>query len=560
MRKLKNLAIATITTLLLILTLNACGQDPAPTPTNPDTNLTQTATPVPQAPLPTSEPLPTKPTRLTNLSTPTQQPDPTPRPTRRPAPTRSAPETSTEAPSQSPEVTTESHKPNSPEDLIPADTRTNDQILLQDIYELMDLQQFALDPDQPLEKFQRHLDITGLQAIEDAQYQSLSAFPRMETENHPYIHLFTGLQRAIEAENKTGRPPRPQIPYNAYDQFTDPVSYFISKPWFEDIHIDPYGETLDPVHRTESTHPYFKYGPYWFGNNSTRGVLSEAIAQTFEDAALPTTEPISFIWKSNSERGLFEFLNTHPDKLWEQRTWKLDQYIRTTVNRYSEIRTKRYSPTNFQLKTPGPFYVGEYLKEHYNSPDIRWEFVHPKLPIIKITAQNSKIFPISIRGDDDPTETEYSISFVISFQNRWAALDDPNRWVLRFADQIPWGFGSVLTNNEQWNPTDYMPHQIIGPVVVQIHESPVFQPGIYSATPKVTSWEAPGYIATDDQMLVPDRTREKTKFFRHYGGRIIPSHRYPNANFPFPGHVVTDEHTQPGTKIWDEINMNRNDW
>ena len=217
-------------------------------------------------------------------------------------------------------------------------------------------------------------------------------------------------------------------------------------------------------------------------------------------------------------------------------------------------------PTNFQLKVPGAFFVDEYLKEHYNSPDIRWEFVHSKLPIIKITAQNSKIFPISIRGDDNPTETEYSISFVISFQNRWAALDDPNRWSLRFADHRPPDFRSAAYKNGEWDPTDYMPHQIIGPVVVQIHESPVFQPGTYSVTPKVTQWEAPGYIGTDDQMLVPDRTTERTKVFRHYGGRIIPSHRYPNANFPFPGHVVTDEHTQPGTEIWDEINMNQNDW
>ena len=49
----------------------------------------------------------------------------------------------------------------------------------------------------------------------------------------------------------------------------------------------------------------------------------------------------------------------------------------------------------------------------------------------------------------------------------------------------------------EWHYTDYMQHKIIGPVVIQIHKSPVLEPGIYSAVPSTNHWEAPGHIATD---------------------------------------------------------------
>ena len=32
--------------------------------------------------------------------------------------------------------------------------------------------------------------------------------------------------------------------------------------------------------------------------------------------------------------------------------------------------------------------------------------------------------------------TKYSVSFVISLQNRWASFDDPNRWIIRFKDNL----------------------------------------------------------------------------------------------------------------------------
>ena len=53
-----------------------------------------------------------------------------------------------------------------------------------------------------------------------------------------------------------------------------------------------------------------------------------------------------------------------------------------------------------------------------------------------------------------------------------------------------------------WHNTDYMQRRIIGPMVVQVYESDVIQPGIYSFIPKVSHWEAPGYIVPDDRQLM----------------------------------------------------------
>ena len=36
--------------------------------------------------------------------------------------------------------------------------------------------------------------------------------------------------------------------------------------------------------------------------------------------------------------------------------------------------------------------------------------------------------------------------------------------------------------------------------------------------------------------------------------------RAPNANYPLPGHVMTDAHTAPGTEIWEQYEMKQNEW
>ena len=110
-----------------------------------------------------------------------------------------------------------------------------------------------------------------------------------------------------------------------------------------------------------------------------------------------------------------------------------------------------------------------------------------------------------------------------------------------------------------------MQHSIIGPVVLQIHESPVLEPGTYSVVPNATHWEVPGYIATDNQMLKPRRVpngqgiiSRDSEFVPHLDD--LQSSDSPNANIPLPGPVITDADTGPGSEIWERYEMNENEW
>ena len=244
-----------------------------------------------------------------------------------------------------------------------------------------------------------------------------------------------------------------------------------------------------------------------------------------------------------------------PGRAVTEYNWKLDEYIRTTVSRYTQDTERVSFASQDGLTMPDGFH------KHYITPEIKWEFAHPKLPMIRVTAQNSKVLPLTLPGLKDPEPTEYSVSFVISFQNRWESLDNLNRWVKRFKE-TPWGNGRSDDDQEkyqeipgEWHYTDYIQHSIIGPVVLQIHESPVLEPGTYSVVPNATHWETPGYIATDNQMLKPRRVpndqgiiNRDSEFVPHFDD--LQSSDSPNANIPLPGHVITDADTGPGSEIW----------
>ena len=618
MRKLKLLAISTLTTIALImaLTLAACGGDPAPGPDEPQserpTNQETASTDQSgdqsgdQATAPLLDPLPTKPIRLTNLGTSTPE---LVRPTRsRPSTNQSQSTTTTpvegvaEIPGSEAPTETGSNTGSgtgsavSPLDLIPDNPKANDTVLLQDIYDLIDLDQFALDPNKPIEKFEP-LRQGGLNSPRP------SKFPRNMLENHPYLFMFPDLKLLTkntvkEKPNESGWPDVIYSPYESLGDVTksvgakrignhfvanDPITYFIYHPWFEEIYAGEGGSGSTGLYthriridRTETEKPfsqyqYHRYGPYWFGKSSTRGVLSDSIANMMKDAAYPTTELMPLIWQTGGER----YDRGDPGRGVIEYNWKLDEYLRTAVSRYTEdtehIELERYE-REYQI-------LGGFHK-YYITPHIEWEFVHPKLPIIKVTAQNSKVLPLTLPGTKNPGPTEYSVSFVISFQNRWESLEDPNRWVKRFKE-TPWGDGRGyhnFLNGEtpwdytriryeetlgEWHHTDYMQHKIIGPVVLQIHESPVLEPGTYSVVPSVNNWEAPGYIATDQQILRPQRAkrdyfREETEIVPHFDD--LASGRAPNANLPLPGHVITDAFTGPGTDIWNKYEMNENEW
>ena len=582
------------------------------------------------------------------------------------------------------------------EGLIPDNPQTNDQVLLQDIYAQIDLEQFALDPKEPI-PFQGP---RGWQYHISRVYGRIPpTFPFQATKDHPYLFMFPGLDRLVQtvSEGESNLPDA--LPYHPYMRPTkwgsdtrdktwpagdyvplDRITRFIFNPWYEPIHIRAIREFL-PNPRTARIH-----GPHWFGEKSTRGVLSQAVADALEEGMHPNVRPHPLYWKvpRNAQKTKrFETERSGP------KSWDLEDYLRTPVHRTDDYEDKH---PNIRLMT-GTF----------NEPETQWEFVHPHLPIVKITSYLETILPLASEvpelSEIDPgtidhileryynkfereriadpiaeelraigigsliisgtspdlsrlepeqyaqlmdllpqetkndlralstplSPTKFAVSFVIAFQNRWNSFDDPNRWLIRFEEDLmgpsqevlksryssPRSEGARTFEKQQfmthrgaidnethklfpnyWHTSDYMQHSIIGPVVVQVFESDVIEPGIYSVTPKVTHWEAPGYILPEDWQLMahgkiwrkhregiplfietcaegrPFREQELTGKVREWDGSVqtdghlqrvaVPTS--PNPGYPLPGHVMTNAYTEPGTERWEKCNMDDNEW
>ncbi len=97
-----------------------------------------------------------------------------------------------------------------------------------------------------------------------------------------------------------------------------------------------------------------------------------------------------------------------------------------------------------------------------------------------------------------------------------------------------------------WHPNDYMQHKLIGPVVLQVYESEVLQPGIYSTVPKVTHWEAPEFILPDSLFeALKERTRNGGKVWTRYSiFRWLQPSLPKFINHPLPGHQRMRKHTE----------------
>ena len=218
------------------------------------------------------------------------------------------------------------------------------------------------------------------------------------------------------------------------------------------------------------------------------------------------------------------------------------------------------------MEYPGPedYSFKHWQVEFHNIPQITWEFLDPKLPILRVTAHALQRLPLTDPASYEPPKpseamnriTRYSVSFVISLQNRWTSFDDPDRWIVRFGEDLelyiapahhvdrgqgkgpsyipdywnprhprlrpgandpgaideiqidqtahrlvsPTRQDTGLTYPNYWDDTDYMQHRIIGPVVLTVHQSPVLQLGTYSRIPRISRWEAPGHILTEEQV------------------------------------------------------------
>ena len=526
---------------------------------------------------------------------------------------------------QTPEANTPPTGPLSAEDLIPENPRTNDQVLLQDIYARMDLEQFALNPNEPIP--QPNLGDWG-QTSESSRYPD-TMFGYFETRDHPYLHLFPGLLNNVNIARKKGydsHPPGNTIEYNPYNppwhwdgdaledyNFHGDITYFIYHPWFEPLRGTEMYEGRGKTLLIQNSDFYFPetgsgetrklaLGPHWFGRHSLRGTLAKAVAEGLEQARTAGVENRPIPWRVN-HYGDYQWRSE--DRTYENK-WSLEEYLRTPVFRDDGVKYREKRPRSSMNRNEI-----DILKGAYRMPTVHWEFVHDKLPVIRVTAYNQTILPLA-PPEQKRGEIQFAVSFVISFQNRWASFDDPNRWLIRFEEDLLDNLRRTQ-NSEQaegeeefhnqhfpgyWHESDYMQHRLIGPVVVQVYETKsenkVMEPGIYTVTPGVTGWEAPGPILNDNRQLVIrgdiQRHLEEgqpayMESFARDGGRSYHIERTnkadrredgltetsgrlrtraipesSNPGWPLPGHVMTNAATGPGTEVWEKFELDGHDW
>ena len=207
-----------------------------------------------------------------------------------------------------------------------------------------------------------------------------------------------------------------------------------------------------------------------------------------------------------------------------------------------------------------PRSICDIMEESHITPWVECEILHPQLPILKITAHADQTLPLAPAGlekssPDDAMSTRYSVSFVISLQNRWASFDDPNRWIIRFQGQLllrkTLGAGSeaalpqLLGRHRLHAAPDHRA------VLLTVHgkggKMSVLKPGNYSRAPSIAHWEAPGHILTDEQTRIFDLAKvlglglESEQLTLE----VWPNLNTPNAGFPLPGTCTHG--TQAGT-------------
>ena len=587
------------TTILAAAMLAACGGENAPeTGKSVETGASGNTT-VAAAPTKTPETEPARAQRLDHLL-----PSPTTKPEAKTTKTTArATDTAETKAAGKPTPTGETESATAPAsprlnitDLVPENPQTNDQVLLQDIYEQIDLEQFALDPDEPIERI--------------SNPASLMKYP--EVHEHPYLHLFPELKHmASQSEYDISYIPFMSVKSDTFEGerhhfdlagLHNGPTYFIYNPWFEQLQYQDPDRRVTPYLSVErKTLGRQTIEPYWFGNNSTRGILAETVTKLLEEAKLPSTEPYPRDWWTEKE--------SQPGRIDEDsfapRDWTLNEYIRTGV------------------EYPGP--KGSSFKhwqvDFHNIPQVTWEFLDPELPILRVTAHAQQRLPLMNPGSPENPKakehslkyiTRYSVSFVMSLQNRWTSFDDPDRWIVRFGEDLElyltpphhvdrgqgkgpsyipdyWNDNDLeqsrykpikqaidwlaytpnteLTYPNYWDDTDYMQHRIIGPVLLTVHESSVLQPGAYSRIPRISQWEAPGHILTEEQVQKIPLTNVTTSRLHDmlrkndqntHGKNIFeiwPNTYRPNAGFPLPGHVMATPNFGPGTETWEEYGM-----
>ena len=463
----------------------------------------------------------------------------------------------------------------------PTDPQFAEGPTLQEIYAGLDLSRYALNPNEAVQRPAR----------------GLVERPFEEYRDHPYLHLFPSVETHIEEvqarADESGNSHPKTFTHHLYNETGTiyretendvramknyGIEQFLAHPWFDPMTGEDLSETeqrtmgdFDEYYRdvTDVTPPYF-------GRDSLREVLAESVGSLLDQAKLPEATPAELIWKSDRRiqgRRPIPLISelTNPDSL--------ESYIRRPfVNLTRE--------NNQPLLTRGA----------YTLPIAQWDFVDPQLPIVEVHVYVRDILPLETPNSrrreyaDEMVladKTHYSVAFVIAFQNRWTSFDDPNRWAIKFREDLQ-PFPDIKSTPEDnreiwqellpcesancfwekkhgafdpkmqehwpnyWHSSDYMQHSLIGPVVLTVLESPVLAPGTYSAMPSVNHWPAPGPVLTREQLTTPENPETSTTYDFV---QMRPYLESPNPGFPLPGHVMANRETGPGSQIWEQYGL-----
>ena len=434
--------------------------------------------------------------------------------------------------------------------------------LLQDIYAGVNLEVYGLNPNKELEFY----------------YLPDVSRPFEEYRDHPYLHIFPDVEHAVreiqeEAYSRGRSHPREfEYEYHPYPRGFEAnstrknygIETFLHSPWFEEWSDG----TIGSARTTEANKRYREaiesINTDYFGKGSVKETLANAVADLVNQAVKEQAREYQIPWKYDPPR-----VFSHPET---------EKYLRVAFTPYTGNRRVR------------PPY------EAYLPPRTSWDFLDPELPIVKVHADYKTSLPyvtdemqqVLEYTDGVPTASEFSISFVIAFQHRWTTFQDGNRWIIKFQEDLqpetnPHGPGTHVAAKDirecvhfkctwepkdgtinpalqdrypnYWHTSDYMQHSLIGPVVMTVHESDVLEVGTYSVLPAKNYWEAPGPIIDVAQALAP-------RGIEPILGQGPPTYKQKysfttsvNPGYPLPGHVLTNQFTDPGTDIWNSYNL-----
>ncbi len=596
-------AAGTIAIAIAILLAVACGGDTLPAEVADQTAPPREPEPAAQAgPTPTrTTPIPeSQLTRATEESqaTPTAEPARVETPTVEPAGEETGGENggATETPEQQ---ASETMTPQDALRSIPPDPRTTDEFVLQEsFYAGMDLKQYELDPEEPLDSS------LPSDSYSPHFFHPMSKMDPDRLQKNRFLHLFPHLHSLVELESDNLRRGyyvtmlNDKLDVNDQTFFAHGwgdisadrggITYFINYPWFEPVHLNeitflgeayayfgsrPRNRWID---QTTDWHSNEKQPwPPWFGDDSLRGVLLETVAGLIEQATVPEAEPMPRGWWGEGvPYRHYTDDRQEKDPPPVRRDWSISEFISTGYT----PETKSFHPGSPD-KSPETGAALTDMRGH-RTPEVTWELVDDLLPIVRVNVFSEQALPLRIPGVPESEEPiRYTVSFVVSFQNRWQSFSDPDRWMNRFRADLekykgaPWTPDPAIDDKypNYWDDTDYMHHRIIGPVVMTVHparnrESYVLKPGNYSALPRIDHWPAPGHVLTPAQVPLASEEEVGGELGpRSWGAsgvsvlRQWPIYQDPSPGFPLPGHVLVFPGVGPGTDVWEAMGMDEKD-